>query len=168
MLSKTLLAGLPRAQLRKLYENHAEEAAATPFATDWDTLLENLKAIRTEGYATTQGELDPGLVGLAVPVASRAESVLAALGLVMTQQRHATTDVSRTVGLLQGAAERILAALAAGAGRDAPAASGEGDAASARVVVERASRSGSGRRKAVPAGSAKGTKGVSAGKAARR
>lgn len=112
MLSKTLLCALPRAQLRKLYEHHADEAAAVPFAQDWEGLLANLKQIRARGYALTEGELDPGLVGIGVPVVGRADSITAALGLVMTRARHATLDVDKTVGLLEQAAARILRALA--------------------------------------------------------
>jgi len=112
MLSKTLLSALPRAQLRKLYEHHAEEAVAVPFAQDWDGLLANLKQIRSRGYALTEGELDPGLVGIGVPVVSRTDSTIAALGLVMTRARHATLDEDKTVGLLDQAAARILRALA--------------------------------------------------------
>ena len=112
MLSKTLLAALPRAQLRKLYEHHPEEAGAVPFAQDWDTLLANLKQIRSAGHAVTAGELDPGLVGIGVPVVSRADGIVAALGLVMSRQRHATLDVAKTVQLLAEAAQQIIAALA--------------------------------------------------------
>jgi DNA-binding IclR family transcriptional regulator len=112
MLSKTLLSALPRAQLRKLYEHHAQEAAAVPFAQDWEGLLANLKQIRSRGYALTEGELDPGLVGIGVPVVNRADATIAALGLVMTRARHATLDVDKTVGLLEQAAARILRALA--------------------------------------------------------
>jgi DNA-binding IclR family transcriptional regulator len=120
MLSKTLLAALPRAQLRKLFEHHAQEAAAAPFARDWDTLLANLKQIRSQRYALTEGELDPELVGIGVPVVSRADSVIAALGLVMTRQRHATLDVDKTVRLLEQTAARILAALTRAQGGQAP------------------------------------------------
>ena len=121
MLSKTLLAALPRAQLRKLYEQHEEEGRQLPFARDWETLLANLKAIRSAGYAVTEGELDRDLVGIGVPVVSRADSVVAALGLVMTRRRHATLDVDKTVQLLNRAAERLLAAMAQQGERDAPA-----------------------------------------------
>jgi DNA-binding IclR family transcriptional regulator len=119
MLSKTLLAVLPRAQLRKLYEHHAEEAAGVPFARDWEALLANLKQIRGNGYAVTEGELDPGLVGIGVPVVSRPDSIIAALGLVMTRQRHATLDVDKTVQLLGQAAARILTVLTQAQGEQA-------------------------------------------------
>jgi DNA-binding IclR family transcriptional regulator len=116
MLSKVLLSALPRAQLRKLYEHHAEEAAAVPFAQDWEAMLGSLKQIRSRGYSLTEGELDPGLVGIGVPLVSRADSTIAALGLVMTRARHATLDVDKTVALLEQAAARILRALAESTG----------------------------------------------------
>ena len=120
MLSKTLLAAMPRAQLRRLVEHHAAEAAATPFAADWEELLRSLKKIRGAGHAVTVGELDPELAGIAVPVVSRADAVQAALGLVMTRRRHATLDVAKTVQLLTGAAREMLAALPAAPVEAAP------------------------------------------------
>lgn len=68
MLSKTLLAWMPRAALRRLHEAHAEEAAGEPFAASLELLLANLKALRGIGHAVSVGELDPELAGIAVPL----------------------------------------------------------------------------------------------------
>jgi len=113
MLSKTLLAAMPRAQLRKLHALHPDEAARETFSKDWDALLSHLKGIRSAGYCISYGELDSELVGVAVPVVSREHAVLAALGLIITRQRFAASELGRMLGLLHESTAKILAGLGA-------------------------------------------------------
>jgi len=112
MLSKMLLASVTRAQLRRIHAAHATEAAAEAFAADWDTLLANLKSIRSAGHCISHGELDPGLVGIAVFLSSREHETQAALGLILTRQRFATSDVGRLLQMLRETGARILGSLA--------------------------------------------------------
>jgi DNA-binding IclR family transcriptional regulator len=108
MLSKTLLAGLPRAALRRLYDAHAAEAAAEPFSASFETLVANLKRIRAQGHAVSVGELDPGLAGIAVPLPRPGEGGTAALGVILATRRFATTDVDAMVRRLRRAAEDVV------------------------------------------------------------
>ena len=68
---------IPQYTLGHLDRVRRAEAAQQAFSKDWDTLLANLKAIRSAGYCISHGELDPELVGIAVPVVSREHEVLA-------------------------------------------------------------------------------------------
>ena len=111
MLSKAILAGLPRAQLRRLHEHHHEEAEASDFSRDAEAMLAELNAIRSAGVCISHGELDRGLVGIAVPLASPAHRLTAALGFVISRRRFATSDAKRLTALLTEAGARILAAL---------------------------------------------------------
>lgn len=111
MLSRTILAALPRARLRKLHEANAEEAQASPFAHDWEAMVTELKAIRSAGWCVSHGELDPGLTGIAVPLVSAEHRVIAALGFVMTRRRYSTSDPTLLVRHLEEAAAAVLAAL---------------------------------------------------------
>lgn len=61
--SKVILAHLPSRQLRKLYDPSSAEDA-----TILANLRSELREIRTKGYSITRGEIDPGKVGLSVPV----------------------------------------------------------------------------------------------------
>jgi len=116
MLSKVLLAALPRPALRRLYAAHPAEAAGEPFARDFDTLAAHLKAIRAQGWASSVGELDPGLAGIAVPLARPGDDGTAALGVILTIRRFSTTDVAAMVARLQRTAAEVSRAAAA-AGR---------------------------------------------------
>ena len=114
MLSKTLLAWMPRPALRRLYAAHLEEAAGEAFAQDFDTLLAQLKAIRAQGWASSVGELDPGLAGIAVPLPRPDDGSVAALGVILSRQRFSTTDVGAMVRRLRRAAEDVARAVEAG------------------------------------------------------
>lgn len=111
MLSKVLLAWMPRSALRRLYATHREEAAGAAFARDVDTLRANLKAIRAQGWASSVGELDPGLAGIAVPLARPDDGSVAALGVILSKRRYATTDVAAMVRRLQRAAGDVQRAI---------------------------------------------------------
>jgi DNA-binding IclR family transcriptional regulator len=113
MLSKVLLAWMPRPALRRLYAAHREEAAGAAFARDVDTLRANLKAIRAQGWASSVGELDPGLAGIAVPLARPDDGSVAALGVILSKRRYATTDVAAMVRRLQRAAGDVQRAIEA-------------------------------------------------------
>lgn len=113
MLSKVLLAAMPRAQLRRLHRLHEAEARKEAFAKDWDTLLAKLKAIRSAGHCVSYGELDPDLVGVAVPLVSREHEIEAALGLIITRKRFAMTDLERMLQGLNEAVVQIIAGLPA-------------------------------------------------------
>jgi DNA-binding IclR family transcriptional regulator len=114
MLSKTLLAWLPRPALRRLYAAHLDEAASEAFAQDFDTLVANLKAIRAQGWASSVGELDPGLAGIAVPLPRPDDGGVAALGVILSTRRFATTDVAAMVRRLRGTADEVSRAMARG------------------------------------------------------
>ncbi len=115
-MSKTILAWLPRARLRRLYDMDPKAASKAGFARDWDELLDRLKGIRAAGYSVTRGELDPGLVGTSVPVLVDRGQPPGSLGLVMSRQRFSLADEARLVARLVEAAARIEDALPAAPG----------------------------------------------------
>lgn len=99
-----LLGALPRQRLRKLHETGEG-------APDWDTLLERIKKIRHDGYAVTMGELDPELVGIAIPLVSSEHRIVASLGFIMSKARYSMTDVGQSVSMLENCAQEILSQL---------------------------------------------------------
>lgn len=111
MLSKMLLACLPRARVRKLRDAHADEAAAEPFAREAETMYAALKAIRAQGYCVSRGELDPELVGVAVPLVARGEGDPAALGVILSRQRFETIDEVALVARMHATAEAVARAV---------------------------------------------------------
>ncbi len=55
--------------------------------TDPQELQQRLVAIRDQGYAVTQGELDPGALGVAAPVRDEYDRVVAGLSVIAPGQR---------------------------------------------------------------------------------
>jgi hypothetical protein len=92
----------------------------TAFAASLDTLRANLKAIRDRGYAMSVGELDPGLAGIAVPLFRPGDGGTAALGVILSTPRFATTDVDAMVARLRQTADDVTRSIEARAAAAQP------------------------------------------------
>jgi DNA-binding IclR family transcriptional regulator len=83
----------------------------TPYTITQPTrLLEQLRRVRTDGYATTGEEMSLGACSVAVPVRGPDDDVVAALGIVVPDLRR---ERARLVSALQVAAHGIARTLAA-------------------------------------------------------
>src|SRR5690606_6549988 len=80
-LGKVLLAGLGPERLAAWFEQAQLEKLTDRTVTDRATLVQQLEAIRRDGYATAEGEYVPGVSSLAVPVRDAAGRVVAALNV---------------------------------------------------------------------------------------
>lgn len=81
---KVILAALPRAHLKRVYEHHPAEAEAAGLGTNWDEFRTRMAAIREAGIYLSLGELDRGVSAAAVPVFNSEGEVVAAIALVGT------------------------------------------------------------------------------------
>ena len=80
-LGRVLLAALPLKE-REDYFANVELAAVTPrTVTDRQRLADILASIAEEGYAWVDGELDPAICGIAVPLRDQAGRVVAAISV---------------------------------------------------------------------------------------
>lgn len=102
-LSLCIVATLPRARLRKLREQDD-----TP---PWEELLARVARVRRDGHAISHGELDPGLVGISVPLDTTPHKIPASLGLIMSAQRYGLLDSGRAIQLLAACAQSITSRL---------------------------------------------------------
>jgi DNA-binding IclR family transcriptional regulator len=75
--SKVILAQLPKARLGKVLK------AAGDDSTVKGDMASALSAIRRQGYAVTRGEVDNGLVGIAVPVSCPEAAIHASMSLII-------------------------------------------------------------------------------------
>jgi DNA-binding IclR family transcriptional regulator len=86
----------------------------TPFTiTQMANLKENLRLIRQRGYAVDHQELERGLSGVAAPVLSAHERVIAAVGIAGPTLRFRGKELAEKVALVT----EIGARLAMGLGR---------------------------------------------------
>ncbi len=110
--SKVIVAHLPRARLKRIFELNADDARTYLGANDFNAFRASMAAIRKAGFATSQGELDPGYSGIAVPVFTSDEEILGCIVIALTHQRLALTRIDSLVELLKLGAVRITAGMA--------------------------------------------------------
>ncbi len=80
-MGRILLAWLDEAEARAMLDN-SELRARTPFTrTNPDQLMEELRRIRSQGFAINDKELELGLRSIAVPVFNHRGAVVAALNI---------------------------------------------------------------------------------------
>jgi len=79
--SRIILANLPAAQLKKLYDSSAAEFTAADLGGSFEAVRATLKEIRQRGWDYTIGQVTPGITGIAAPVFDAGNSLLGSLSL---------------------------------------------------------------------------------------
>lgn len=96
-LGKVLLADVPPERLEARFGS-APLRPVTPFTTtSREALHAQLAQVRKQGYVISDGELEPGLRGVAVPVRGRDGRVCAAVNVSLDVHRSSTEQVAREV-----------------------------------------------------------------------
>lgn len=108
---KVVLASLPAARLRKVFQAQAGAVAAAGLPTDWTAFRSRFAQIRRRGWYLSEGELEPTLAAIAAPV-PKEDGAWGAISLVIERQRLEILDVERMAELLRQAAGRIAERLA--------------------------------------------------------
>jgi DNA-binding IclR family transcriptional regulator len=109
--AKAILAWLPERRLSRLFAENAPEIRKAGLGASLADFLSALKAIRGEGHCITFGEVDPGVVGVAVPVFEEDGAVIGSLSLVFPDRRFPRRGLARLVARLGHAAQRVQANL---------------------------------------------------------
>lgn len=104
---KVILSALTRPQLKRLYDEHADEARAAGLGTHWEAFRTRMAEIREAGAYLSLGELDRGVGAAAVPVFNADGEVAAALTLVGTIQAIRKAGLPSLQRQLQRAATQI-------------------------------------------------------------
>jgi DNA-binding IclR family transcriptional regulator len=116
--SITLLAHLPRARQRALFETEAPVGAEAEAA--WERLRRRLRTVRRNGFGVSEGELDPHNAGVAVPVSGTDGKPVASLCAVVPRHRFELLNVDELDKRLRQAAADITSGLADPAGAFPP------------------------------------------------
>lgn len=86
-MGHVLLAALPDARVRELYPDGRLERVTPATLPDVDALLAELARVREAGWALVDGQLEPGLRSLAVPLVGRGGEVVAAMNVSTSAMR---------------------------------------------------------------------------------
>lgn len=98
--SKVMLAFLPPARLKRIYENHREHPDVKAFADSWPAFRAYYAAIRQRGHYLSNQEVDQGTVGLAAPIQVPQAGTLGAVSLVFSVQRLALVNTDGLAAML--------------------------------------------------------------------
>jgi IclR family pca regulon transcriptional regulator len=111
-MGRVLLAGRPDAAIEGLLTASAPQALTERTLTDTAALRAELARVREQGWALVDGELEPGLRSVAVPVHDRRGEVVAAVNVSTSATRDTVEHVlDAYLPKLQAAATAIDAEL---------------------------------------------------------
>jgi DNA-binding IclR family transcriptional regulator len=106
MLGMILMAYLEPREVRRILQKDKLQAY-TPFSiTDEDAFSLKLEHIRNQGYVIEEGEAIEGIVGIAAPIRDFSRQVIAALGIVLTNDQ-ARNGTKGYVELVKRSCEKI-------------------------------------------------------------
>jgi DNA-binding IclR family transcriptional regulator len=108
---KVLLAALPRARLKRLYERRAAEIAAANLGETWSEFRSRMSAIREARFFLSLGEVERQIGAAAVPIFNAEGEVLAALALVGTAAAIRSAGSAKLERWLRKAAQDVQSAL---------------------------------------------------------
>lgn len=118
--SKIILAHMPVRTMKGLYGEHAAKFASAALGKNWDEAKERMRALRTAGFAITQGEVDSGMCGIAVPLFEPAGAVVGSLSTVIPVRLLTPKLLADAPKLLQEAARQIHWTLSLGSQAQVP------------------------------------------------
>jgi len=110
---KALLAYMADDELNEIVKRNGQRQYTQFTITQLSDLKENLRLIRQRGYAVDHQELERGLSGVAAPVLTAHERVIAAIGIAGPTLRFRGKELAQKVSLVT----EIAARLAMGLGR---------------------------------------------------
>ena len=105
--AKVILAQLPKQALLEYYQRYATQYAEVDFAHDEAQFLQYMKKIKKQGYYFSNGELDPEIAALAVPVQFSSKAPPLSLTLLASKNRFEFVNIEKLVLTLQDTAQRI-------------------------------------------------------------
>jgi DNA-binding IclR family transcriptional regulator len=104
---KAMLAWRAADEVRQLYGEHPPHAHTARTITNVEALLRELAAIRVQGYAVDEGELIPGLTGVAAPIMNAQGRAIAAVSVSGPASVFDAPRIMRLAGRLTATAVEI-------------------------------------------------------------
>lgn len=106
-ISKVILAYLPNHRLRAIFKRNEGEVAQSNLGNSWGEFREALLQIRKDGHAITDGEFNPGVVGIAAPVYNSENVILGSVGIALAREELNDVDLNRLIIPVKRAAREI-------------------------------------------------------------
>lgn len=104
--SKAILAWLSSVRQKKIYKDNSVEIATAGLGTSWPDFKAKLTALRKLGHCVSYEELEPGNVGVSVPLNAEPANTRS-LSLVFSRSRYDIIDKALVIELLKAAGEQL-------------------------------------------------------------
>jgi len=104
---KVLLAYLPAGDQERIINSQELTRFTKTTITDPKRLREELRRIRAQGYAESDGEVTEGTYGIGAPILGRGGRIIAALSISAPKQRLQGEKKEKIVNAVVGTAEKI-------------------------------------------------------------
>jgi IclR family pca regulon transcriptional regulator len=106
-MGRVMLAGLADAELERVLSQHPVKQLTPRTKTSTDALLAEIRAVRTQGYAVVNQELELGLKSVAVPIRNRQGKIVAAINIAGPAASNSSAFEPQILKALQACAEKI-------------------------------------------------------------
>ncbi|MHA3892567.1 IclR family transcriptional regulator [Acinetobacter sp. GXMZU3951] len=104
---KTIISHLPKQGILDYYHRFATQLAEVGFASDEQEFLTKMKKIKKQGYYFSNGEVDPNVSGLSVPIKFSSKEAPMTLTLLGSKNRFEFVDLQKLIAILQSNAALI-------------------------------------------------------------
>ena len=104
---KVILAHLPHYRLKAIYPRHRTEIADAGLGSTWSAFRATLGEIKKNGYLSTMGEFNPGVIGVAAPILNHQKTALGSVGFAWDESKRRDIDVEHAVIAVKDAAATI-------------------------------------------------------------
>ena len=104
---KVIMAHLSKQKIHDYYQHFSAELAQVGFAHDEDAFIAKMKKIKKQGYYLSQGEVDPNISGLSVPVNFSSKEAPLALTVVASKNRFEFINIDKLIEILKENAAHI-------------------------------------------------------------
>lgn len=98
---KVILSHLPKAKILDYYQRFALELAEVAFAENEAEFLLKMKHIKKQGYYFSNGELNPNIAGLSIPINFSSKEPPLALTLLASKNRFEFVNLQKLIEILQ-------------------------------------------------------------------
>ena len=104
---KIVIAHLTRQRIQAYYQQFTQELSQVGFAHNADEFMQQMRKIKKQGFYLSQGEIDPMVCGLSVPIRFSTKEAPIALTLVASKNRFDFLNIQKMIEILQGNAAQI-------------------------------------------------------------
>ncbi|MEN8990885.1 MULTISPECIES: IclR family transcriptional regulator [Acinetobacter] len=105
--SKVILSQLPKQRILDYYHRFADELSQVGFAHNEEEFMLQMKKIKKQGYYFSNGEVDPNMSSLSIPIKFSSKEPPLALTLLASKNRFDFMNFQKVVEMLQDCTARI-------------------------------------------------------------